>query len=126
LLLADEDAKASGGEKRFMNTGNTVDNAGDADRIILPASCFAGNGDARHDRAVDVGEVPGLDIAICPADTCKYADRVRNLWRTALMSAGSPVIAASSIASSNSPARPRLRKAVILSLPSCPHSLCRS
>src|ERR1700686_55418 len=47
LSVADEDAQASGVEKRLVDTSYVVDDAGDPDRVVGPAPLLAGDRDAR-------------------------------------------------------------------------------
>ena len=71
--------KPAGVEKRRVHAGNAVDDAGDADGVVRPAPLLAVDRDACRDGAVDVGEIPRLDIAVGPAGAREHADRLGHL-----------------------------------------------
>src|SRR5262249_15023722 len=79
LAVADENAQAAGVEEGLVNIGNVVDDAGDADRVVRPAPALAVDRDPARDRAVDVGEIPRLDLSVAPSGAREYADRVVDL-----------------------------------------------
>src|ERR1700728_112670 len=77
--VADEDAEAAGVEERLVDAGNAVDDAGDPDRVVRPAPLLAGDRHPSRYGAVDVGEIPRLDIAVRPSRAHEHADRVAHL-----------------------------------------------
>src|SRR6478672_11880267 len=62
-----------------MNAADVVDDTGNSDGIVRPTPVLAVDRDAACDRAVDVGKVPRLDLAVGPAGAGKHPDRVRDL-----------------------------------------------
>ena len=62
-----------------MVGSETVDDAGDADRVVRPSPVLAVDRDAARDSAIHVGKVPRLDIAVGPAGAEKHAHRLRQL-----------------------------------------------
>ncbi len=74
--VASQDAEPSGIEEGLVHAGNAVDHAGKAERIVRPPPLLAGEREPGRDRAVDVGELIGLDIAIGPPGAGEDAELV--------------------------------------------------
>ena len=62
-----------------MNRGDAVDHAGDADGVVRPSPVLAANRNTGGNGAVDVGEIPRLDVAVGPAGAREHADGLRDL-----------------------------------------------
>src|ERR1035437_2294055 len=72
--VADEDAQATGIEKRLVHAGNAVYDTGDAERVVIPPPPLARDRKARGDGAVDIGEFVGLFAAIRHPGADKQTD----------------------------------------------------
>src|SRR6202048_131662 len=79
VAVADEDSQASVVEKLLMDAGDTVDRSGNSDVVILPPPKLPGQRDAYGGRAVDIGEIPRLNVAVGPAGAGEHANVLRNL-----------------------------------------------
>jgi len=81
FAVAYDDAQAAGVEIGRVGAGNAVDDAGDAKRVIRPVPPLAVQRDPCLDRAVAVGVVPRLDIAVGPTRATEHAHGVGHLLR---------------------------------------------
>jgi hypothetical protein len=79
LSIANEDAQTPGVEKRLEVVGNAVDDAGEPERIVRSAPWFAVYRDTYLRRAVDVGVIPRLEVAVVPAGAGEHPQSFRNL-----------------------------------------------
>ena len=139
LVVADEDSQASGVEKLLVDAGNAVDRGSNAERVIWPPPWFTGQREATGYRAVDIGKIPRLDVAVGPTGAGEHANILGNLLLQIDAHARSTPVDAHGVDIRGLPGNlgdrngicegsrpPRLRKPVILSLPGCPHSSCLS
>ena len=74
LTVADQNAKTAGGEIILVGLVETIDDAGDAYRIVGTSPALAGKRQADLRRAVDVGEIPGLEASVRPSGADEYAE----------------------------------------------------
>src|SRR5581483_12451772 len=79
LAVADQDTEAAGVEKRLMNIGDAVVDAGNAPDVVVAPPQLAGDRKPRRHRAVDVGELVRLLVAVGPAGAGKEAEIVVDL-----------------------------------------------
>jgi hypothetical protein len=77
--VADQDAKAAGGEIGLVVGSKTVDDAGNADGVVRPSPGLAGDRETTRDSAIHIGEIPWLDVAVGPAGADKRAHRLSQL-----------------------------------------------
>src|SRR5262245_2939763 len=76
---ADERRQGSGVIIGGVCAGNAIDDACDANRVVRPVPQLAVERGPYLDRAVDVGVIPRLDIAVGPAGTSEQAHGVGHL-----------------------------------------------
>src|ERR1700720_4474564 len=62
-----------------MDTGDTVDDASKPERVVRAIPWLAGNRDSTRHGAVDIGEIPGLDIAVGPTSAGEHPERLSDL-----------------------------------------------
>src|ERR1700728_107659 len=71
--VADQDAETAVVEKLFVDFGNAVDDAGNAEGIVGSAPLLSSQRETRGGGAVDVGEIIRFDVAIGPARPREHA-----------------------------------------------------
>src|SRR5580704_10805210 len=77
--VADQDAEPPGVEEGLVYAGNAVDHTGEAEGVVGSAPLFAGERQSGRDRAVDVGELIGLDTSVGDTGAGEDAELVGDL-----------------------------------------------
>src|SRR5580692_7576210 len=72
--VADQDAEAAVIQKRLVDAGNSVDDAGEPNGVVRSAPGFAIQGEAGRDAAVDIGEFERFDVAVGPTGADEGAE----------------------------------------------------
>ena len=72
--VADQNAEPASIEKRLVHVGNAVDDAGEAEDVVIPPPLLARYRQAGCDSAVDVGEFIGFFVAIRETGAGKETD----------------------------------------------------
>src|SRR5262249_40619936 len=75
----DQDAETTGVEEIPVDARDAVDDAGEADGVIGSPPALAGELQAAHQRAIDVGELVGLAVAVGPAGAREDSEIVGDL-----------------------------------------------
>ena len=77
--VADQDAQAAGLRNAACTPEMPLTTPAIAEGIVRPAPLLAADRDARRYGAIDVGEIPRLDIAVGPAGAREHADGLGDL-----------------------------------------------
>jgi hypothetical protein len=77
LVIADKNSETSGVQKLLVDARDVLDGGGNADGVILASLLLADSATPADTRAVDVGEIPRLNIAVSPVGAGEDVDARR-------------------------------------------------